>query len=49
MAAHGQPDQLGTEHVGLEHAGDQALPAASLQGIAQALGCAEDFCLAESI
>jgi len=34
---------------GMEHAGDQALPAAHLQGASQALDCGKNLCLAESI
>ncbi|MGP1426544.1 MAG: hypothetical protein ACTTKK_10950, partial [Ottowia sp.] len=43
----GQPDQLGAEHVWLEHAGDQALSATHLHGMAQTLDYEEDFCLDE--
>ena len=40
---------MGAEHVWLGHAGDQALPAAHLQGASQALDCGKNLRLAESI
>ena len=46
---HEQSDQLGAEHVRLEHAGDQAPSAAWFWSAAQALDCGENLCLAESI